>query len=284
MIAVTRRRRAALLLAGRRTPRPGDRVIVVRPAEELPWAPRPGGSADESRAEADSTGADADGWFSDDRGSRRKRRRTGERDDGSDRTGARPGLVGPLMRAVVVTAPGGPEVLAWSEVPRPRTGARRDRARRCGVGRQPCRPAAAAEPLPAATRRAATLGLECSGTVSAVGSGVTEWEIGQQVCALLSGGGYAEKVAVPEGHVLPVPHGVDLVTAAGLPRGHVHGVVQRVHDCRPASRRGALVHGGAGGVGTAAVPARPRGGRHGRRNSGNAASSTCAGRSVRRCW
>jgi len=61
----------------------GDRVIVVRPAEELPWAPRPGGSADESRAEADSAGADADGWFSDDRGSRRKRAQDGERDDGS---------------------------------------------------------------------------------------------------------------------------------------------------------------------------------------------------------
>jgi voltage-gated potassium channel len=60
----------------------GDRVIVVRPAEELPWAPRPGGSTDESRADTDSNGADADGWFSDDRGSRRKRVEGGERDDG----------------------------------------------------------------------------------------------------------------------------------------------------------------------------------------------------------
>jgi voltage-gated potassium channel len=60
----------------------GDRVIVVRPAEELPWAPRPGGSTEEARAEADSNGSDADGWFSDDRGSRRKRADGGERDDG----------------------------------------------------------------------------------------------------------------------------------------------------------------------------------------------------------
>jgi voltage-gated potassium channel len=60
----------------------GDRVIVVRPAEELPWAPRPGGSTEEARAEADSNGSDADGWFSDDRGSRRKRTDGGERDDG----------------------------------------------------------------------------------------------------------------------------------------------------------------------------------------------------------
>jgi putative PIG3 family NAD(P)H quinone oxidoreductase len=157
------------------------------------------------------------------------------------------------MRAVVVTAPGGPEVLAWSEVPDPEPEPgeivldvaasavnRADLLQRQGRYRPP----------PGAP---ATLGLECSGTVSAVGSGVTGWEIGQQVCALLSGGGYAEKVAVPARHVLPVPHGVDLVTAAGLPEVMctVWSNVFMTAGLRPGEVL--LVHGGAGGVGTAAV-------------------------------
>jgi putative PIG3 family NAD(P)H quinone oxidoreductase len=157
------------------------------------------------------------------------------------------------MRAVVVTAPGGPEVLAWSEVPDPEPEPgeivldvaasavnRADLLQRQGRYRPP----------PGAP---ATLGLECSGTVSAVGSGVTGWEIGQQVCALLSGGGYAEKVAVPAGYLLPVPDGVDLVTAAGLPEVMctVWSNVFMTAGLRPGEVL--LVHGGAGGVGTAAV-------------------------------
>ena len=157
------------------------------------------------------------------------------------------------MRAVVATAPGGPEVLAWSEVPdpEPQPGEivldvaasavnRADLLQRQGHYRPP----------PGAP---AVLGLECSGTVSAVGSRVTGWEIGQEACALLSGGGYAEKVAVPAGHVLPVPRGVDLVTAAGLPEVMctVWSNVFMTAGLRPDEVL--LVHGGAGGVGTAAV-------------------------------
>jgi putative PIG3 family NAD(P)H quinone oxidoreductase len=154
---------------------------------------------------------------------------------------------------VVATAPGGPEVLAWSEVPdpEPQPGEivldvaasavnRADLLQRQGHYRPP----------PGAP---AVLGLECSGTVSAVGSRVTGWEIGQEACALLSGGGYAEKVAVPAGHVLPVPRGVDLVTAAGLPEVMctVWSNVFMTAGLRPGEVL--LVHGGAGGVGTAAV-------------------------------
>jgi len=157
------------------------------------------------------------------------------------------------MRAVVATAPGGPEVLAWSEVPdpEPQPGEivldvaasavnRADLLQRQGHYRPP----------PGAP---AVLGLECSGTVSAVGSRVTGWEIGQEACALLSGGGYAEKVAVPAGHVLPVPRGVDLVTAAGLPEVMctVWSNVFMTAGLRPGEVL--LVHGGAGGVGTAAI-------------------------------
>ena len=61
------------------------------------------------------------------------------------------------------------------------------------------------------------IGLECSGHVAALGEGVTGWQVGDEVCALLAGGGYAEQVVVPAPQLLPVPDGVDLVTAAGLP-------------------------------------------------------------------
>src|SRR3712207_4948101 len=61
------------------------------------------------------------------------------------------------------------------------------------------------------------LGLECSGTVSALGDEVTGWQVGDQVCALLSGGGYAEKVTVPAGQLMQLPGGVDVETAAALP-------------------------------------------------------------------
>ena len=70
-------------------------------------------------------------------------------------------------------------------------------------------------------------------------TGVEGWSVGDEVCALLSGGGYAEQVAVPVGQLLPVPAGVDLVTAAALPEVDLHGLVQRVHAGRPAPRRDA---------------------------------------------
>ncbi|MGH9252833.1 MAG: NAD(P)H-quinone oxidoreductase [Acidimicrobiales bacterium] len=157
------------------------------------------------------------------------------------------------MRAVVVTTPGGPEVLAWSEVPDPDPAPgevvldvaasavnRADLWQRQGRYAPP--PGAPAWP-----------GLECSGTVSVVGAGVTGWGVGDQACALLAGGGYAEKVAVPAGQLLPVPRGVDLVTAAALPEVMctVWSNVFMTAGLRPGEVL--LVHGGAGGVGTAAI-------------------------------
>jgi putative PIG3 family NAD(P)H quinone oxidoreductase len=97
------------------------------------------------------------------------------------------------------------------------------------------------------------LGLECSGTVSAVGDGVTAWSVGDEVCALLAGGGYATKVAVPAGQVMPVPAGVDLVTAGALPEVActVWSNVFMVAGLAPEETL--LVHGGAGGIGTMAI-------------------------------
>src|SRR3954452_94536 len=121
------------------------------------------------------------------------------------------------MRAVTISEPGGPEVLGWGEVADPV----------CGPGEVLVDVVAAAvnradllqrqghyPPPPGASD---ILGLECSGTVAAVGDGVADVEVGQEVCALLAGGGYATRVAVPAGQVMPKPAGTDLVTAAALP-------------------------------------------------------------------
>jgi putative PIG3 family NAD(P)H quinone oxidoreductase len=157
------------------------------------------------------------------------------------------------MRAVVISSPGGPEVLEWSEVPDPVAGAgevvldvvasavnRADIHQR--EGHYP--PPPGAPPYP---------GLECSGRVRTLGEGVTGWAVGDEVVALLSGGGYAEQVAVPAGQLLPVPAGVDLVTAAALPEATatVWSNVFMLAGLRPGEVL--LVHGGASGIGTMAV-------------------------------
>jgi NADPH:quinone reductase-like Zn-dependent oxidoreductase len=121
------------------------------------------------------------------------------------------------MHAVVITKPGDPEVLQWTEVPDPVPGRgevvidvaaaavnRADMMQRQGFYPPP----AGAPPYP---------GLECSGTIAAVGPDVAGWQPGDRVCALLAGGGYAEKVAVPAGQLLPVPKGTTLIEAAALP-------------------------------------------------------------------
>src|SRR5690606_5616531 len=92
------------------------------------------------------------------------------------------------------------------------------------------------------------IGLECSGTVAAVGEEVTTWAVGDEVCALLAGGGYATRGVVPAGQVMPIPAGIDLVTAAALPEVActVWSNVFMVGGLRPDEVF--LVHGGAGGI------------------------------------
>ena len=157
------------------------------------------------------------------------------------------------MKAAIADRAGGPEVLALREVPDPRPGPgevlldvaatavnRADLLQR--QGHYP--------PPPGASD---VIGLECSGTVAALGEGVTGWSVGDEVCALLAGGGYAEQVAVPAGQLMPVPAGVDLVTAAALPEVActVWSNVFMVAGLRPQEHF--LVHGGAGGIGTMAI-------------------------------
>jgi putative PIG3 family NAD(P)H quinone oxidoreductase len=157
------------------------------------------------------------------------------------------------MRAVIASAAGGPEVLTVVELPDPVPGPgevvlevaaaglnRADLMQRMGFY----------PPPPGASD---VLGMECSGTVAAVGPDVTGWSVGDPACALLAAGGYASQVAVPAGQVMPVPDGVDLVTAAALPEATatVWSNVYMVAGLQPGET--ILVHGGAGGIGTTAI-------------------------------
>jgi putative PIG3 family NAD(P)H quinone oxidoreductase len=155
--------------------------------------------------------------------------------------------------AIVAREPGGPDVLEWTEVPDPEPGPgevlidiaagavnRADLLQRQGFY----------PPPPGAPN---IIGLECSGTISALGDGVTDWKVGDEVCALLAGGGYAERVAVPAVQVLPLPEGVDLVTAASLPEVACTVWSNVVQHAGLRSGEVLLVHGGAGGIGTHAI-------------------------------
>lgn len=97
------------------------------------------------------------------------------------------------------------------------------------------------------------LGLECSGVVEKLGKTVSRWKVGDQVCALLSGGGYAEKVAVPAGQVLPIPSGISLKDAASFPEVActVWSTVFMTSKLSPGETF--LIHGGSSGIGTFAI-------------------------------
>jgi putative PIG3 family NAD(P)H quinone oxidoreductase len=157
------------------------------------------------------------------------------------------------MRAITISRPGGPEVLTLAEVPDPVAGAgevlidvtasglnRADLLQR--QGHYP--PPSGAPPYP---------GLECSGRIAALGDGVTGWRVGEEVCALLSGGGYAEQVAVPAGQVLPIPDGVALTDAAALPEVACTVFSNLAGIAHLAEGETLLVHGGASGIGTFAI-------------------------------
>jgi putative PIG3 family NAD(P)H quinone oxidoreductase len=157
------------------------------------------------------------------------------------------------MRAVTMAGSGGPEVLGWGEVPDPVCGPGEVLVDvvATGVNRADLMQRAGNYPPPPGASE--VLGLECSGVISEVGPGVGGWSVGDEVCALLSGGGYAERVAVPAGQLLPVPAGVDVETAAALPE--VVCTVWSNVFMLAGLRAGEvfLVHGGASGIGTMAI-------------------------------
>jgi len=157
------------------------------------------------------------------------------------------------MHAVTISEFGAPDVLRWTEVPDPEPGPgevlveiEASAVNRADVlqrqGKYP--PPSGVTGIP---------GLECSGRIAALGSGVTGWRVGDEVCALLAGGGYAERAAVPAGQLLPVPKGVSVAEAAALPEAvcTVWSNVFSVGRLSPGEIF--LVHGGGGGIGTTAI-------------------------------
>ena len=145
------------------------------------------------------------------------------------------------------------ENLLWREVPdvSPENGEVLVKVSSAGVNRADLLQAAGNYPPPPGA--SPILGLEVSGVIAAVGGGVSDWSVGQQVCALLAGGGYAEYVAVPAGQLMPLPAGVGLHDAAALPEVActVWSNVVTAAALRPDEVL--LVHGGASGIGTHAI-------------------------------
>ena len=154
------------------------------------------------------------------------------------------------MLVVVVATPGGPEALQVVErpVPKPACGEVLIKVAAAGVNGADLSQRRGTYPLPPGTPD--ILGLECAGTIVAVGEGVTDWAIGAQVCALLIGGGYAEYCAVPAVQCLPIPAGVSLIDAAGLPEVAMTVWSNVFEIGRLAPGETILVHGGASGIGT----------------------------------
>lgn len=154
------------------------------------------------------------------------------------------------MRAIVAESA---DQLSWQEVPDVAAGPGEVlvKVAAAGVNRADLLQAAGKYPPPPGASE--IIGMEVSGVIAETGSGVTNWPVGQQVCALLAGGGYAEYVAVPAGQLLPVPSGVDLVDAAGLPEVACTVWSNLVLTAHLGEGQLLLMHGGASGIGTHAI-------------------------------
>ena len=157
------------------------------------------------------------------------------------------------MKAITIPQPGDADALVLDEVPdpQPQAGEVRVRVAAAGVNRADVMQRMGHYPPPPGAPEYP--GLEVSGTVDAVGEGVEGWAVGDEVCALLSGGGYAELVCVPAGQLLPVPAGVSLEDAAALPEvvSTVWSNVFMTANLLPGQTL--LVHGGSSGIGTMAI-------------------------------
>ncbi|MCA2254341.1 NAD(P)H-quinone oxidoreductase [Mycobacterium intracellulare] len=154
------------------------------------------------------------------------------------------------MRAIVAESS---DQLSWQEVAdvSARPGEVVVKVAAAGVNRADVLQAAGKYPPPPGASE--IIGMEVSGVITEVGDGVTEWSAGQEVCALLAGGGYAEYVAVPAGQVLPIPSGVDLVDAAGLPEVACTVWSSVVLIAGLSGGQLLLAHGGASGIGSHAI-------------------------------
>ena len=157
------------------------------------------------------------------------------------------------MKVIEITKPGGPEVLAVAERPRPSCGARDAvvRVKAAGVNRPDIQQRRGLYPPPPGATDLP--GLDIAGVVEQIGSEVTTLKVGDQVCALTNGGGYAEYCAVPAVQCLPIPSGMDFIHAAALPEVFFTAWNNVVWLGRLAEGETLLVQGGTSGVGLAAI-------------------------------
>jgi len=157
------------------------------------------------------------------------------------------------MKAITIPTPGDADALVLDEVPTPEVATDEVlvQVAAAGVNRADLMQRQGFYPPPPGS--STYPGLEVSGTISALGSDVTGWAVGDEICALLSGGGYAEQVAVPAAQLLPVPDGVSLVDAAALPEvaSTVWSNVFITANLQPGQT--VLIHGGSSGIGTMAI-------------------------------
>jgi NADPH:quinone reductase len=157
------------------------------------------------------------------------------------------------MRYIAIREPGPPDVLVMVDGPLPKLkpGEVLIEVAYAGVNRPDCLQRAGAYPPPADA--SPIVGLEVAGRIAALGEGVTTWRPGDEVCALTPGGGYAEYCATPAGFCLPIPVGMTLREAAGVPENYFtvwYNVFDRVHL---AAGESILVHGGTSGIGLTAI-------------------------------
>ena len=166
------------------------------------------------------------------------------------------------MTGVEISRPGGPEVLTAVERPdpAPRPGEVLIRVAAAGINRPDVMQRRGSYPPPPGASDLP--GLEVAGTIAAVGDGVGDWKIGDRVCALVSGGGYATLCAAPAPQCLPVPAGLDFVSAAAIPETFFTVWTNVFDRGRLAAGEDALFHGGSSGIGTTAIQlAKARGSR-----------------------
>jgi putative PIG3 family NAD(P)H quinone oxidoreductase len=157
------------------------------------------------------------------------------------------------MLAIEIAEPGGPEVLRDVERPTPEAGAGEVliKVRAAGVNRPDVMQRQGKYPPPPGASDIP--GLEVAGTIESIGSGVVDWRPGDRVCALVTGGGYAEYVAAPAPQCLPIPRALDFVAAAAIPETFFTVWTNVFERGRLQPSESILVHGGASGIGTTAI-------------------------------
>ena len=159
----------------------------------------------------------------------------------------------PHIHIIEITAPGGPEMLkpAQRPMPKPAAGEVLIKVEAAGVNRPDVAQRKGEYPPPAGASDIP--GLEIAGTVAALGAGVKQWKLGDKVCALVTGGGYADYCPAPEAQCLPVPKGLSMVEAAALPETYFTVWTNLMQRGGMKKGESVLIHGGSSGIGTTAI-------------------------------